>query len=345
MSNFIPFVLNENTLTVMVDSKPVGFKRSSKIFDAVLNALKNRDLDAIRSFVNIRNAISVASAGAVTLADGNLYYKGQPIQNTLADRIANMFNDGFDINPLLRFLDNLMQNPSQRAINELYGFLAACSLPLTEDGHFLAYKMVRNDFRDIYTGSMDNTPGSVIEMPRAAVDDDAYRTCSRGLHFASLEYVENGGYGNNGRGDRLVVLKINPRDVVSIPVDYNNSKGRACKYLILEEIQWTDRIRDLYVNLERESVVDSCEDDDNWDESDWDVFDEDDGWDDSDTDGDYSDEDAPVVPARSLSDKTVRDIRKALALEWTLTEIANHYGTSRRTVARIRDGESYTDVV
>jgi hypothetical protein len=33
-----------------------------------------------------------------------------------------------------------------------------------------------------------------------------------------------------------VILKINPRDVVSIPSDYNNSKGRACRYEIAGEL-------------------------------------------------------------------------------------------------------------
>ena len=33
-----------------------------------------------------------------------------------------------------------------------------------------------------------------------------------------------------------MILKINPADVVSIPSDYNNSKGRACRYEVIGEI-------------------------------------------------------------------------------------------------------------
>jgi hypothetical protein len=33
-----------------------------------------------------------------------------------------------------------------------------------------------------------------------------------------------------------VIVKINPRDVVSIPTDYNDSKGRACRYEVVDEI-------------------------------------------------------------------------------------------------------------
>jgi hypothetical protein len=33
-----------------------------------------------------------------------------------------------------------------------------------------------------------------------------------------------------------VIVKINPRDVVSIPTDYNNAKGRACRYEVIGEV-------------------------------------------------------------------------------------------------------------
>jgi hypothetical protein len=32
-----------------------------------------------------------------------------------------------------------------------------------------------------------------------------------------------------------MILKINPRDVVSIPSDYENTKGRTCKYEVIGE--------------------------------------------------------------------------------------------------------------
>ena len=33
-----------------------------------------------------------------------------------------------------------------------------------------------------------------------------------------------------------MILKINPRDVVSIPTDYNDSKGRCCRYEVIGEV-------------------------------------------------------------------------------------------------------------
>jgi hypothetical protein len=39
-----------------------------------------------------------------------------------------------------------------------------------------------------------------------------------------------------------MILKVNPADVVAIPADYNNTKGRACKYEVVAE--YTDNWRE-----------------------------------------------------------------------------------------------------
>jgi hypothetical protein len=127
-------------------------------------------------------------------------------------------------------MENLMSNPSHRAVTELYKFLEKGNLPITNDGHFLAYKKVRKDYKDCHTGTMDNSIGQIVEMERNQVDDKAENTCSSGLHFCSREYLDHFG------GERTVILKINPADVVSIPTDYNASKGRACRYEVIGEL-------------------------------------------------------------------------------------------------------------
>jgi len=88
---------------------------------------------------------------------------------------------------------------------------------------------VRSDFTDCHTGKFDNSPGQVVTMPRNEVNEDKDQTCSSGLHFCSLSYL------SSFYGDKVVILKINPRDVVSIPSDYNNAKGRCCRYEVIEE--------------------------------------------------------------------------------------------------------------
>ena len=48
-----------------------------------------------------------------------------------------------------------------------------------------------------------------------------------------------------------MILKINPADVVSVPTDYNNSKGRCCKYTVVGIHQYgedTDTLSESPVN-------------------------------------------------------------------------------------------------
>jgi len=196
-------------------------------------------------------------AGNIEIQGDVLYWKGQQLDNSLSLRIIQMYQQGFPIEPMVLFMENLMQNPSARAVRELYTFLERGQLPITPDGHFLAYKRVRGDFKDCHSGTVLNKPAyefstqelaalpttgkdgvvvnivdgtTVVSMERNRVDDNANNTCSNGLHFCSQEYLQHFG------GQRTVILKINPRDVVSIPADYNSTKGRACQYQVIGEL-------------------------------------------------------------------------------------------------------------
>ena len=171
-------------------------------------------------------AINKYGLGQITVVDGVIYYQDIEVHNTVTERIVRMMGEGFDVDPMLRFLENLMDNPSNRSVKDLYRFLEHNSLPITSDGHFLAYKYVTDDFKDCYSRTKDNSVGSTVTMERRDVEDNPDVTCSSGLHFCSIDYL-------GGGGSNVVILKINPADVVSIPTDYNNAKGRCCKYKVV----------------------------------------------------------------------------------------------------------------
>lgn len=124
-----------------------------------------------------------------------------------------------------------MANPSKTAVDELYDWLEGTQLPITEDGHFLAYKKVRDDYLSFYDGKTSNRVGETPTMPRNEVNDNRNQTCSQGLHFCSMSYLSSY-YGGQGR---VMILKINPADVVSIPSDYDFAKGRAWTYEVIGE--------------------------------------------------------------------------------------------------------------
>jgi len=141
----------------------------------------------------------------------------------------------FNLNIISKFLVRLYKNPSFQVVDQLYRFITANDLPLTQDGTFLAYKKIGFDYKDLYTGTMDNSVGKTLEMIRSEVRDDPNVTCAEGLHVASKSYLEH--YGSNDNTvSRIVIVEVDPVDVVSVPTDYNNAKMRVCKYKVVDEL-------------------------------------------------------------------------------------------------------------
>jgi hypothetical protein len=227
-----PYLIQGKNIVVIIDNQPHTVTSTHIGYEKIKQAIKDNDWDAVKDVIDPKKQILEYGAGNVAIQGSKVFWKEREMHGVLTNRLIEMYQDGFPIEPLIAFMENLMSNPSKRAVEELYGFLEKGNLPLTPDGYFLAYKKVRADFRDCHTGTMDNSVGQIVEMERNAVDDDQNRTCSAGLHFCSKEYLSHFG----GSDSRTVILKINPADVVSIPTDYNNAKGRACRYEVIGEL-------------------------------------------------------------------------------------------------------------
>jgi hypothetical protein len=225
-----PFIIQGNNVTVVIGNTPHTISKTHITYQKVVDAIKAGDWDTVRDTIEPRKVVINYGKGRVSIKGETLYWDGREFHNAMANRMVQMLQDGFDVQPLVLFMENLMENPSYRSVQELYGFLEKNNLPITPDGHFLAYKRVRIDYTDCHTGKMDNSVGKVVSMERNEVDDNQNNTCSSGLHFCSQNYLKSFG------GERTVIVKINPRDVVSIPTDYDNSKGRACRYEVIGEV-------------------------------------------------------------------------------------------------------------
>jgi hypothetical protein len=110
-------------------------------------------------------------------------------------------------------------------------------LSVTEDGCFLAYKTVNSDYTDKYSGTVDNTPGTKPDrMKRSQVDDNPRNHCSKGYHVGALGYAGPGGW-YNSPNDIVLICKVNPADVVSVPDDHSCQKMRCCYYEPVGEFQ------------------------------------------------------------------------------------------------------------
>lgn len=224
----VSWLITDQNVTVNYEGETHIVKRSDALADRLIKAVKENRLNEIPSLVSAAKRIETFSKGAFVVQDGRVMVNGVAASEVLSNKIVRFSSEGLPFQPLLKFAENLAANPSFRAVNELYQFLEKNDHPITENGNFIAYKKVRDDFKDVHSGTFDNSVGRVVEIARNQVDEDATRTCSHGLHVANWDYAHQF-YG----GGVMLEVEVNPADVVAIPVDYNQSKMRVCRYKVL----------------------------------------------------------------------------------------------------------------
>lgn len=227
----VGYIIVKDNISLTIDGKPYSIGRSHVNFDKIVAALKAEQFSKIEGLVNIAAKLSGKTKGRVTVNEfGEVLHDGKPVHNVVATRISEFMKKGLPFEPLVRFLENLMTNPSQHSIEQLYAFLEHGGFPITPDGCFLAYKGVTNDFKDIHTRQFDNSVGAKQNMDRALVDPNPHAACSRGFHVGTHEYAEQ--FARDG-GGKLVMVKVNPRDAVSVPADHDFAKLRVCDYEVV----------------------------------------------------------------------------------------------------------------
>lgn len=282
----VPFMWVDGNLTLILKNKAHQVLPDHINYRLIMDSLQSASEDELLELVDIETAVATFSQGRVEVKNGQVLYDGEEVHGAISKRILEFMSKGLPFQPLVNFLNNLMENPSMQSQTELYDFLEHQYLPITEDGHFLAYKAVRNDYMDKYAGTFDNRVGNVCEMRRAKVNDNRDVGCSQGLHAGALNYVAS--YGSVDSGDKIVIVKINPKDVVSVPNDCNCEKLRTCRYEVVGEYQG-ELLKPLYKSEFSEDDYDDEEENlyDEYDDAYWNSFDEDEEDEDYDPDQDY----------------------------------------------------------
>ena len=279
----VPFMFVDGNLTVVLKNKSHQVLPDHLNYKMIMEALPTASEDELLGMVDVETAVASFSDGRVTVENGVVKFDGDEVHGSISKRILEFMKNGLPFEPLVQFLHNVMENPSMQSQRELYDFLQHENLPITEDGYFLAYKAVRSDFKDKYRGVFDNSVGQVCEMVRAKVDDNSEAGCSQGLHAGALSYVAS--YGSVDSGDKIVIVKINPKDVVSVPKDCGCQKLRTCRYEVVGLYEG-ELDRPMYSADYSNSPIynddydpdyeDEDEDEEYYDMEYWDQFDEDD---------------------------------------------------------------------
>jgi hypothetical protein len=231
----LSFTIGRASISIMIDGEFNTVDKSALNYEALKVELQKpegeRDIAAIKALISTKKMIEAFSYGKVKITeDEQVIYDGEPISNYLAARMLQIMNEGYDVTPFAKFMERVYANPQPYTRDELYEWLEAADLPIMSDGRFIAFKKVRKDYKDCHSGMFDNSVGQVLVMERTSCDPNRNQDCSTGFHFCSAGYL------THFRGDRVMVLAIDPADVTAIPRDYNRTKGRTCRYEVIGEL-------------------------------------------------------------------------------------------------------------
>ena len=239
-------IINKDSIGIYVNGAIRTVKSDNPYFENIKNAIKGNDTETVETLLDKTSSINQYGEGLITVKDGQIFYNDIVLNNHLTERLNSLMKEGFGVKNLTNFIENMYENPSKRAVDELYNFLEHRALPITEDGHFLAYKAITNNWKDIYSKTIDNSIGKKPSMPRNLVDEDKNRHKSSGLHVGAMGYVKR--YGSirrkpeAGEGNRVVIVKVNPKDAVSVPQDENCQKLRVSSYEVIAELSDYDMV-------------------------------------------------------------------------------------------------------
>jgi hypothetical protein len=236
------YIANNTGIVFFFDGKPVKVDKGTNQYVRILAAFELPEADREASISKIlfeKNGYSTVDG--FVISPESVIYNGVELPAVLAQKVRSLVEEGLPVALFAKFWENIQNNPSSSSVRELYDFLAYKELPLTEDGCFLAYKGLDNNYWSISgntktlvvkgkvnsSGKIFNGVGEEIEVMRRDVDDNRNNHCSFGLHVGSLDYAQSFSRG------KLVVVKVNPKDVVSVPSDYNCQKCRVSAYKVV----------------------------------------------------------------------------------------------------------------
>ncbi len=259
----LALIKTNDSLIISYEGKTHTFHKTSQYYEDVLAAIRSGDHSNISNLIDLAKKVSAYSNGNFNYTeDGEIFVDGEQVHGCVATRIFEFMKEKLPHEPLLKFVRRLRNNPSNNSVNRLYACLEKNHHPILEDGRFLAYKAVRGDYLDKYSGTFDNSPGKWCEMPRNKVNDDPNALCSHGLHIASFAYAQ--GF-QSKVGDRMVEVAVDPADIVSVPTDYNDQKMRVSKYEVIRDALGHE-ITAQYLELNRpKDTFQSEEEEDHWD--------------------------------------------------------------------------------
>ena len=240
------YTLTNESVTIIHEGKPHTIQKGMTQFhvlrEAILSAIQTDDWDPVISSLTVAGSLMQYLGDRWSVdAHRTIKMDGNPVPQSIVDRIWRMANVGESPQPLFRFYERLSKNPSRRSVTQLFDFLKHQNIPLEEDGRFLAYKAVKEDFKDVHSGTVDNHPGVVNKLDRNLVSDDPNEACHFGFHVGALGYAST--FHTSGQ---MIICRVDPEHVVCVPYDYSHQKMRVCEYEVIGMYSGTPMSSDVH---------------------------------------------------------------------------------------------------
>lgn len=260
--------------TFMVDNELVPLKVSEadrpKVYAAISEVLETpiTDIDKTGAILynlmspegRVRTQISNSSylSKNMSIINGIIKFGDFILEETLSNHILSLLDeknvpkDEKLWKSYVTFLDNLHQNVNEDIRKQLFRWMeyenkAGNGFAITEDGCIVGYKGCNGSVLEPISafagtaivdgveikGQIPNKVGSVVQMPRSEVQYDPSVGCAQGLHVGTRNYAINW-------APILLLVKVNPRDVVSVPYENDSQKMRVCEYTVLKVTDASD---------------------------------------------------------------------------------------------------------
>lgn len=226
--------------------------RPAQAIESAWERWKNKILD--RGAERLATDVKIDRFGTVTV-------DGVNAPAAISQTILRYYREGSkeDFLPLVRFLQNINDNPNAHSREQLYDWLEHQSFTITQDGCFIGYKSVTKDASGRFVSTTtsregDNVVaggtkvpagervpyaiGSHVQMPREVVNHDPSQGCSTGLHVGTW------GYASRFSGNWVLSVKVNPAHVASVPTDCGAEKVRVSELDVIG-VSEKERVRAL----------------------------------------------------------------------------------------------------
>lgn len=249
-------LIDQQSIIVCEGSASVLIAASDPTYGPVRRYLVDEhgeDFATVRDLVDrFRTGVKKAAVEAVAVVDGDTdqaeaepyrITHGDPVEEVVLAAAIRLTNGDADLSPLGAFLRRLERNPSAASRSQLFGWLKAGGFTLTTDGLIVGYKSVRADGRSAHAGRepvtvqaqdgsvetvIGHVPypiGATVWMPRDLVNEDRNSACSVGLHVGTFGYAQR-------FSEQMLVVLVDPADVVSVPTDSRAQKMRVCRLYV-----------------------------------------------------------------------------------------------------------------